>query len=263
MTIIDLLDITCVRGDTTILSRVSWRIERGRHQALLGANGSGKTTLLKIVTGYEWPTEGEVHVLGERFGDCNLPELRKTIGWVSSAIMHQFPPNSTAMDVTVSGIEASMGLYRDMSDAEWRRASAALARVGLESIGTRPYRLLSQGEQQRVLIARALVSDPALLILDEPCAGLDPMAREAFLQTLEDLARARDAPTMLMVTHHIEEIGPWISDVFVLKGGRRLAAGPKEEILTSAVLSDAFDGHCEVERSGDRFYLAARGAGST
>lgn len=259
MRIVELNDIHYVRDGQKILSGVTWRIDRGRHWALLGANGSGKTTLLKVITGYEWPTAGDVSVLGQRFGDCDLRELRKAIGWVSSAMLHEFPAHSISLDVAASGLDASIGLYRDLNDAEWAAAREALARVGVEHVARRPYRLLSQGEQQRVLIARALVCRPTLLILDEPCAGLDPVARESFLDDLDRLCRRPEAPTMIMVTHHIEEIGPWIHDVLVIRDGRPLVAGPKHDVLRSEILARAFNGPCHVERIEDRYYLRHAG----
>lgn len=259
MAIVELKDITYVREGQTILSGVSWRIEPGRHWALLGANGSGKTTLLKVITGYEWPSAGEVAVLGRRFGDCDLRELRKAVGWVSSAVLNQFPAHNTALDVVASGLDASIGLYRDFSPGEWAAARSALARMESDRLASQPYRLLSQGEQQRVLIARALVNRPALLILDEPCAGLDPAARERFLADLERLSRQANAPTMIMVTHHIEEIGSWIDDVLVLRGGRMLAPGRKEDVLSPELLGEAFGGACRVEHSEGRYYLRWNG----
>jgi len=255
MAIVELRDITYIREGQTILSGVSWRIEPRQHWALLGANGSGKTTLLKVITGYEWPSAGEVAVLGQRFGECDLRALRKLVGWVSSAVLHQFPLHNTARDVVASGLDASIGLYRDFTDAEWAAAEAALTRVGATAVTGRAYRLLSQGEQQRVLIARALVNRPALLILDEPCAGLDPAARERFLEDLEGLTRPADAPTTILVTHHIEEIGPWVSDVLVLRGGRMLAVGAREAVLRAEVLAEAFEGVCRVEAVDGRYYL--------
>lgn len=255
MEIVHLQDITYVREGQTILSGISWRIERGRHWALLGANGSGKTTLLKVITGYEWPTAGEVSVLGEHFGECDIRELRKKVGWVSSAVLHQFSPHDTALDVAASGLDASIGLYRELSPAEWATARESLGHLGIEHLAGRLYRLLSQGEQQRVLIARGLVCGPALLVLDEPCAGLDPVAKEHFLADLDSLCRRPEAPTMILVTHHIEEIGPWIHDVLVLREGRMLLAGAKENVLRSDVLSNAFAGECLVESVGDRYYL--------
>lgn len=255
MGIIELQDITFIRESRHILDGLNWSIGRGQHWALLGANGSGKTTLLRVVTGYEWPSTGDVRVLGEHFGECDLRELRKLIGWVSSAMLHQFPLHQTALDVAVSGFDASIGLYRDIAESEWHAARNALQRMGIAELVDRPYRILSQGEQQRVLLARALVHRPALLVLDEPCGGLDPAAREGFLAALDGLARGPDAPTTVLVTHHLEEIGPWIDHVLVLKAGRVLAAGAKARVLRPEVLSEAFGGSCRVEQSGQRYYL--------
>jgi iron complex transport system ATP-binding protein len=255
MSVVRLENISYRRGDREILSGISWTIGRGQHWALLGANGAGKTTLLKILTGYEWVSEGEVQVLDRTFGGCNIPELRKRIGWVSSALEHDVPTRDTAVEVVASGIEASLGLYRDFTPQEFDRARAAMGLLGCADAAGQPYGTLSQGEKQRILIARALVNRPSLLILDEPCAGLDPAARESFLRDLGRLARAADAPSLILVTHHIEEIGPWISHVLVLRNGRLLAVGPKDDVLTSEVLSEAFGAPCVVARNGDRYHL--------
>jgi iron complex transport system ATP-binding protein len=255
MAVIRLEDISYRRGDHEILSRLSWTIRRGQHWALLGANGAGKTTLLKIITGYEWVTEGTVEVLGEVFGQCNIPDLRKTIGWVSSALEHNLPARDTALAIVASGLEASIGLYRDFTPQEFERARETLALLGFAQGADQPYDVLSQGEKQRVLIARALVNRPSLLILDEPCAGLDPAAREAFLADLGRLSRSPSSPSLILVTHHIEEIGPWISHVLVIKAGRVLAAGPKADALTGAILGDAFGCPCVVETNASRYHL--------
>jgi iron complex transport system ATP-binding protein len=258
--IIDVSNIVFLRGERRILDNVTWRVEPNRHWALLGANGSGKTTLLKIITGYEWPTAGTVTVLGETFGQCNLPLLRKRIGYVSSAIEHTVPPIDTAADVVASGIDASVGVYREFSQAERSRCLACLSAMGVERFADQRYGLLSQGEKQRVLIARALVAGPGLMILDEPCVGLDPLAREQFLDDLATLAARPDAPTMIFVTHHIDEIRPWITDVAVLKNGRMLATGIVAEILTDRVLGDAFACRCDVRQVGPRYYLELHGS---
>ncbi|MBP7935375.1 MAG: ABC transporter ATP-binding protein [Phycisphaerae bacterium] len=256
MPVLRLSNIGFRRGERQILSSVSWTIEPGQHWALLGANGSGKTTLLKIVTGYEWVSEGSVEALGQLFGECDLRTLRKSIGWVSSALVHTFPGRDTAESVVLSGLEASIGLYRDFTAEESNRARHTLALMGAEHLAEQPYELMSQGEQQRVLIARALVNQPTLLILDEPCAGLDPAARNHFLFDVGQLAQRPQAPTLIVVTHHIEEIHPWITHVLVLKEGRVLATGPKETVLTSAHLSTAFSFDCHVRQDGRLFYLA-------
>lgn len=255
VSIVELSHVGFVRGETSILRDVSWSIAQGEHWALVGPNGSGKTTLLKIVTGYEWPTVGSVSVLGERYGQCLLPEIRKAIGWVSTAIEQRLPLGDPAVDIVVSGYDASIGLYREPTPEQWAHAREALDRLRAVAIGDRAFGLLSQGEQQRVLIARALVHRPALLILDEPCAGLDPVAREALLGDLAHLAESAEAPTLILVTHHIEEIGSWVDRVMALSDGQVVASGPTADVLTADVLSETFGCVCEVDHRGDRRYL--------
>ncbi|MGQ9650361.1 MAG: ABC transporter ATP-binding protein [Phycisphaerae bacterium] len=255
MSLIRLSHITLVRQGQRILADITWHVKENQHWALLGANGSGKTTLLKVITGYEWPTIGSVTVLRQSFGKCNLPELRKEVGWASSAIESRMPTHERAIDIVASGFFASIGLYQEPSEAEWLRAREIIRHVGAEQIMDHPFGLLSQGEQRRIIIARALVNRPQLLVLDEPCAGLDPAARESLLADLERLARSSHAPTIIMVTHHVEEIGPWIDHVLVLKKGAVVAAGPKNDTLTSSVLSEALGCPCEIEKLGDRYRL--------
>lgn len=248
MSVIRLSGVAYHRNGNRILSGIDWEIHQGQHWAMLGANGSGKTTLLKIITGYEWATEGEVEVLGCRLGACDVRTLRKSIGWVSSSLEHRLPTEDPALDVVISGIEAWLGVWRPFDADEFERAKSALALVGATSLEKKRYGNLSQGEQQRVLIARALVAEPALLILDEPCAGLDPAARARFLADIHRLATTRNAPTLVLVTHHVEEIGPWVNRVLVLKEGRALAKGAPQEVLTEPVLSEAFSAQCQIRR---------------
>jgi iron complex transport system ATP-binding protein len=253
--VVELENVSFCRKKRTILSDVSWRIEEGRHWALLGANGSGKTTLLKILTGYEWPTFGTVRVLGERFGICDIGRLRKLIGWVSSAMTQRLPMQDQSIEVVASGLDASIGLYRQISEAEFARSLAVLKQLRAESIAEQDYGTLSQGEMQKVLIARALVCEPKLLILDEPCIGLDPAARQRFMNDLAVLAKSNRAPTMILVTHHIEEIDPWIQNVLLLKDGKVLASGAPDEIITNRQMSELFDYSCSVFRQGAEFLL--------
>ncbi len=246
MNVVELERISLVRDGTKILDDVSWRIERGSHAALLGANGSGKTTLLKVLTGYEWPTSGSVRVLGRTYGDCDLRAMRKAIGWVSSAIEHRVPPADAAERIVASGFDASFGLYRDPTPSEWERCRAALDDVGVRYVARRPFGLLSQGEQKRVLIARALVHSPVLLVLDEPCAGLDPVSRAEFLDDVGRLAADPAGPTIVLVTHHLEEIAPWIKNIVALRAGKRVASGPVQQVLADGVLGQVFDRPCRV-----------------
>ncbi len=247
-----------IRSKRPILAGVNWTIAHGEHWALLGANGSGKTTLLKIVTGYEWPTHGEVTVLGQRFGSCDIRDLRKSIGWVSTALEQRVPPRLTASRVVAGGIDASIGVYRDFTPAEEARVVQALAAVNASEVADRAFGLLSQGEQQRTLIARALVLEPRLLILDEPCAGLDPTARHQFLDDMGKLASDPAGPTLIFVTHHIEEIRPWIGRVLALRDGTITAEGTREKVLTGPVLSRVFNTACEVHSTGGEYHLATK-----
>jgi iron complex transport system ATP-binding protein len=243
------------RGERTILSGIDWRIRRGEHWALLGANGSGKTTLLKMVGAIDWPCEGTIRVLGRRFGEVDLRELRRSIGVVSVALAPYFNERQPALAVVETGIDAELGWWRSFdADAE-QRARAALAALGIGALADDPFGRLSQGERQRVWIARALMNRPALLILDEPCAGLDPAARERLLEDLALFVRRPETPTLIIVTHHIEEIPDFVSQVLVLKDGRTLAQGPIAEVLRSEVMTTAFGWPCEVERAGTRYRL--------
>jgi iron complex transport system ATP-binding protein len=230
-----------VERDAVILHEVNWRVECGQHWVILGANGSGKTSLLSVLTGYLAPTAGTISVLGETYGRADWRELRTRIGLVSSSIRQLMPPHENALDAVASGRRAMIGMWGEVAEADARRAAEILREVEAEYLSERPWRFLSQGERQRVLIGRALMADPRLLVLDEPCAGLDPVAREHFLAFIERLLGRPDAPTLVLVTHHVEEIVAGFTHVLVLRAGRVLAAGSRESVMTSATLSRAFD----------------------
>ena len=227
---------------------LDWRVESGEHWAILGANGSGKTSLLSALTGYFMPTGGEITVLGQRFGDSDWRELRKHIGLVSSSIRQLMSDDEPALDTVISGRYAMIELWGAVKRADRARGMRLLRQIECAHLATRAWRFLSQGERQRILIGRALMAKPRLLILDEPCAGLDPAAREHFLQFLQRLGRSAEAPTLVLVTHHVEEIMPVFSHVLVLKAGRVLCAGPKESVLTSGTLSEAFAAPAKIKR---------------
>jgi len=245
-----------VEREAVILERIDWRVSRGEHWAILGANGSGKTSLLRALTGYLSPTAGTIRVFGETYGRFDWRELRTRIGLVSSSIHQLMEEGETALKAVVSGRDAQIGYWGAMRPEDLRAAAAILRRVELRGMGDRPWRFLSQGERQRVLIGRALMASPRLMILDEPCAGLDPVAREHFLQFLSRLAGGARAPTMILVTHHVEEIVPIFSHVLILKAGRVLSSGPRARVLTSAVLSDAFDAPVRLARARGRYSLS-------
>jgi iron complex transport system ATP-binding protein len=251
------------RGGVKLLDGVDWRVGCGEHWVVLGANGCGKTSLLKTLLGYLTPSAGEIDVLGERYGGSDWRELRRRIGMVSSALQAAVPPHETALETVVSGRTAQLDLWETPTRAEAAVARRQLARAGAGGLAERHWGVLSQGERQRVLIARALMARPRLLILDEPCAGMDPVARERFLARVERIGRERGAPSLVLVTHHVEEITPVFTHVLLLKAGRVLAAGPREEILgrgAAARLGETFGARLRLARRAGRFWLEVAGA---
>ncbi|HXW85369.1 MAG TPA: ATP-binding cassette domain-containing protein [Candidatus Binataceae bacterium] len=247
-----------IERDARILRRVDWRVEPGQNWAILGANGSGKTSMLRALTGYLPPTRGEIHLLGETYGRTDWRELRTHVGLVSSSILQLMPEGETALNAVISGRYAMIGYWGELRAADRRLARRVLREVEAAPLANRPWQHLSQGERQRVLIGRALMANPRLLVLDEPCAGLDPVAREHFLQFLSRLARSAAAPALVLVTHHVEEITEVFSHVLVLKAGRVLAAKPRDKAVTSRILSEAFGAPVTVCRSNGRLSLTVR-----
>jgi iron complex transport system ATP-binding protein len=243
------------RGTTTLIDDISWRVAAGEHWVVLGSNGSGKTSLLSALTGYLMPTEGEMSLLGERYGESDWRELRKRIGLVSSSIRQLMAESETALEAVVTGKYAMIDHWGAIEPADRKQGLRILRDIECGYLADRPWIYLSQGERQRVMIGRALMSRPKLLILDEPCAGLDPAAREHFLQFLQRLGKQRNAPTLMLVTHHVEEIMPVFSHVMILKDGGVLAAGGKTEMLTSQLLSKAFDSRVRLKQTAGRYAL--------
>ncbi len=243
------------RGDTAILDDISWRVDRGQHWVMLGANGSGKTSLLSAVTGYLTPTSGEITVLGRRYGRADWRELRKQIGLVSSSIRQMMADDEPALETVLSGKDAMIDFWGRATPRARARAGRLLRQVECSHLADRPWRVLSQGERQRVLIGRALMARPRLLILDEPCAGLDPAAREHFLQFVERIGRQPGAPTLVLVTHHVEEIMPVFSHVLILKNGRVLALGAKVDLLRKDLLATAFAAGARLSQRHGRYAL--------
>ena len=242
-----------VRRGTTILEDINWRVERGQHWCILGANGSGKTTLLNALAGYSPATAGRVEVCGQEFGKYDWRELRKQIGLVSHHITQMMDRPLTARETVLSGKEAMLNYAVKGSTEDEAKALRILRQVQCEHLAERSWLTLSQGERQRVAIGRAIMADFQLLLLDEPCAGLDPVAREGFLAFVECLARGKTTPTLVLVTHHTDEIMPSFTHVLILKSGRVLASGEKRQVLTSSVLSDAFDTPTTLVTSDSRY----------
>ena len=254
---IDLHVDAFVREDVAILSDVRWQVGEGEHWVVLGANGAGKSSLLSIVAGYEWPSVGRVLVLGHEYGKCDMRALKSRIGWVSSALFTWLPTKQRAREVAATGIHATIGAWHELSDRDLARAEAALDRIGAASLGDKRYGVLSQGEKQRVMIARALVTNPSLLILDEPCAGLDPGARERLIDDVDHLCARPDGPTLVLVSHHVEEIPAHATHALLLKHGHTLASGPLDEVLTSERLTELYDHRCTLRSADGRYFLQA------
>jgi iron complex transport system ATP-binding protein len=257
-TILCVRGLTIQRGDTRILDDLAWTVRRGEHWVILGANGSGKTLLLGALTGYLSPTAGEITVLGETFGESDWRELRKRIGLVSSSVRQMMADAEPALTTVVSGKYAMIDYWGRMLAADRAAARRILRQVEAEYLADRPWLVLSQGERQRVLIGRALMARPRLLILDEPCAGLDPVAREHFLAFLERLGRRRGAPALVFVTHHVEEIVPVFTHALLLRAGRVVAAGERRATLTSRHLGRTFDAPLLLETVRGRYELRLR-----
>jgi iron complex transport system ATP-binding protein len=243
------------RSGVRILDDINWKVNEGEHWVVLGANGSGKTSLLKALTGYMTPTCGEITLLGEDYGGSDWRELRKRIGVVSSSISHLVHDEDSGLEIVAGGRQAMIGYWGRITRSERERARRVLSLLRVPQAAQRNWEVLSQGERQRVLIARALMANPVILILDEPCAGLDPVARERFLGDLSKLAQKRHAPALVLVTHHIEEIVPEFTHVLALRGGRIVYAGPKSQGLDPRMLTKVFDSAMKVRRSASRYYL--------
>ena len=249
-------DVSVVRAGKRILTDIKWVVMPGEKWVVFGPNGSGKTSLLKLICGYLWPTEGTVSVLGHRFGYVNLQELRQRIGWVGPFLQEFIPPYQTPREIIRAGKLGIAGRFTQRVPIDYDRDIENLSRlVGCFEFLDHPYGPLSQGEKQRVLLARALVCWPNLLILDEPCDGLDIIAREVFLKILEKLAVLSKDLTGIYVTHHLEEITSFFTKMLILKQGKIIAAGEIEEVVTEENLSTVFDVPVKIMRENGRFWL--------
>jgi iron complex transport system ATP-binding protein len=247
--------VTLRRGTTTILDRLDWTVHRGQAVALLGPNGSGKTTLTRVITGYEWPTTGVVDVLDERLGHTDVRQLRRRVQIVNPSARYSVDPDLRAVDAVLTGYTASLYLYEPPNAEQRDRAEHLLRIMGLAHRLDQRFGLLSTGEQRRALLARALVRLPEILILDEPTAGLDVPGREHLLATIDQLHRLPDGPTLITVTHHVEEISPSTEQVLLLKAGRALAVGPPDRVINPETLSRLFDCKVFVQKRSGRYWL--------
>jgi iron complex transport system ATP-binding protein len=256
--VLHMQDIHFRRGGAHILRGVDWEVRRGQHWAVLGPNGSGKTTLVMIATGYLPSSRGRVYLIEGHISEIVLPEVRKRIGVVSNAlsdVMLTHHDRTTGLKIALSGRQASLGLYRPPTRQDMADARAALDELGAGHLADKPYRTMSTGERQVCMVARCHMARADLVILDEPCVGLDVAAREAVLGVLDRACRAPGAPPHVLVTHHAEEIVPGITDVLLLGEGRAVACGSRQDVLCETHLSEAFGLPLEVQTDAGRTWV--------
>jgi len=253
---IELSGVGLQRGHRWILRHIDWRVPRGACAAILGPNGSGKSTLARMIAAHLWPTEGRCSVLGSRFGESDLPTLRQSIRLLQPDGPCDIGGDLTTREVVLSGFFGTLALYDRPTRSMRMQAGRAINLVGLSAVADHPYATLSSGERVRSLIARALVGRPRMLLLDEPTAGLDLLAREQVLATIQAMFdNGRPAPTTVIITHHVEELPPATSSVLLLHEGRCAAAGPPHRVLRPPLLSRVYGCPVKVRRCGGRHYL--------
>jgi iron complex transport system ATP-binding protein len=250
--------VSVLRDGATLLDRIDWDVSEGERWVVLGANGAGKTTLLQLASANLHPSRGTATILGETLGAVDVFELRPRIGLSSAALAERLPPSERVRDVVLTASYAMVGRWREVyEDVDSGRADELLAALGVAHLATRRFGTLSEGERKRVQIARALMTDPELMLLDEPAAGLDLGGREDLVRRLGVIALDEDAPALVLVTHHVEEIPPGFTHVLLLRGGRVIAGGPLEDTLTAAALGETFGISLQLTRSGQRWAARA------
>jgi iron complex transport system ATP-binding protein len=256
--VLQLRQVSVRRGSKLLLDSVDWTVEEDERWVVLGPNGAGKTTMLQLAAATMHPTMGQVAIFGERLGAVDVFELRPRIGLSSAALAQRIPGGELVVDVVVSAGYAVIGRWREAyGRLDVRRAKALLTRFGVGELAERTYGTLSEGERKRVQIARALMTDPELLLLDEPAAGMDLGGREDLLRRLGKFAADPDAPAMILVTHHVEEIPPGMTHALLLREGKIVSQGLITDVLTSQNLSEAFGLALRVEREAGRFFARA------
>ena len=258
--VLEMAGVTVRRGDTLLLDSVDWSVRDGERWVVLGPNGAGKTTLLQVAAARMHPTAGVAGVLGEVLGTVDVFELRPRIGLSSAVLAERLPAAERVEDVVVTASYGIVGRWREAYDQlDHDRATELLRAVGAAHLSERVYGTLSEGERKRVQIARALMTDPELMLLDEPAAGLDLGGREDLVRRLGELAADESAPALVLVTHHVEEIPPSFTHLLLLRQGRVVASGPLEQTLTGDNLASTFGMPLAVERHGERWTARAFG----
>jgi iron complex transport system ATP-binding protein len=257
--VLELADVTVRRGAATLLQGIDWTVEEDERWVILGPNGAGKTTLLQVASAQLHPTEGVAGILGEVLGTVDVFELRPRIGLTSAALAERIPRDERVRDVVVSASYAVIGRWREhYDDLAPARAVDLLTEVGAGHLADRTFGTLSEGERKRVQIARALMSDPELLLLDEPAAGLDLGGREDLVSTLSVLAMDELSPATVLVSHHVEEIPPGFTHALLLRQGGVVAAGPLEQVLTEEIVSATFGMPLQLQHEDGRWSARRR-----
>ncbi len=259
--LVDLHDVSVVHEGHKLLGPLSWRIEAGQHWVVIGPNGGGKSTLMRLASLAQHPSDGTVTVFGQRLGRVDIRPLRSRIGVSSASLVDQLRGRLTANEIVRCGLYAALEpWWHTYSDDDMARADELLAQVGLVGYGRRTFATLSSGERQRTLLARTLMAEPDVLVLDEPTAGLDLGGREALVTALDAIAEA-DGPATVFVTHHVEDIPISTTHALAISGGRAVADGPVEQVLSSGLLSEMFAMPVHLERRQGRW--SARTTGPT
>jgi iron complex transport system ATP-binding protein len=260
--VLDLIGVTVTRDGNALIDAVTWRVAEGERWVVLGPNGAGKTTLLQVCAARLHPSKGTATVLGERLGSTNVFELRPRIGLSSAALADRLPPAERVRDVVLTAAYAVSGRWNEAYDQlDHGRSDDLLKVFGVAHLADRTFGTLSEGERKRVQLARSLMTDPELVLLDEPAAGLDLGGRETLVQDLAELAGDPRSPVLVLVTHHVEEIPPGFSHALLLRSGAVVAAGPIGEVLTDETLSDAFGVPLRVRHDEERWSAVLRPGG--
>jgi len=256
--VISLENVTVVRGGRAIVDGISWSVSAGQRWVIMGPNGAGKTTLMQILSGYIHPTSGTARILGKTIGQTDVRELRISVGITSAATAAMLPSEETVLNTVITGAYGVTGRWREAYDEpDYERAENLIDNWGLRGLALRTIGTLSEGERKRVQIARALMADPELLLLDEPAAGLDVAGREDLVRRLSELAGDASSPVLVLVTHHVEEIPPNFTDAILLADGKVCSMGSVYDVVASEPMSAAFSTPLAVEFVEDRWY--ARG----
>jgi len=251
-TVIKVKNLSCLSGSQFLLHNISWEVKKGEQWGVFGRNGCGKTTLLSIIAGYKSFSSGELEVFGQKYNASNILDIRKRIGWISSSFFDKYYHEERVIDIVLGALSGALGVPFEVENAHIAKAKRLLTDLGLKDKIDSTFDMLSKGERQHVLISRAFMTDPEILILDEPGTGLDVLARERLLETIKKLASERDT-TIIYVTHYPEEILPSFDKTLLLRNGATYKIGATNELFTSEVMSDFFSYPAVIKYSNERY----------